>query len=416
MPIQNTRISLRRIKWLASSLLIFCIALFIFAKLFEPRYPFLGFVAAFAEAATIGGCADWYAVVALFRHPLGLPIPHTAIIVRNQNRIADSLARFIGNNFLEKQPVQQKLQEVDFATHIAHWLSDETRTRSLAQSLVRLLPQLMQKADMTGLKTTITSRMKEAINQADTAPFVAKILDSVAQSRHHQKLLDGILSAFGGLIIQPQSLEAIGNKIRQELPSVFKFFKADTYLLQKIIGSTAKLIDDVQSDTNHPLRAEVDEVFASFIAKLKTAPEYHAWLNDTKVSLLNRPETAQLFQSLWDSLTHFIETDALREDSAIQQQFTDFIAAIARQLNQDEALQKQINGGVVTLIANIITSQKQAIAQFISNQVKAWDGVHMTKMIENSVGRDLQYIRFNGTLIGGAIGVALYGLKLAFGM
>jgi uncharacterized membrane-anchored protein YjiN (DUF445 family) len=408
--------SLKRIKWLASGLLFTCIILLIFAKILERQYPAFGFVAAFAEAATIGGFADWYAIVALFRHPLGIPIPHTAIIAKNQDRIATSLARFIGTNFLEKQAVSQKIQEIDFAHHIANWLADTVNTKALLGFIMRLLPQIMQKADSSGLKLALTNRMKEAASQANITPYVSNILSGLSSTKHHQKLLDGVLTALGNLIVQPSSIEAISHKIKQELPSVFTFFKADAYLLRRIIGSLAKLIDDVQADDKHPLRAEVDGLFDNFLVQLKTSPDYHEWLDTLKLSLLNRPETAQLFQGVWDHLQGFIESDAAREDSVLKQQIQSFIVIIVQQLSHDEQLRNNVNTTIGNAFETIIISQKDTIALFISNQVKAWDAVHMTKMIENSVGRDLQYIRFNGTLIGGAIGVILYSVQLFFGL
>jgi uncharacterized membrane-anchored protein YjiN (DUF445 family) len=408
--------SLKRIKWLASGLLFTCIILLIFAKILERQYPAFGFVAAFAEAATIGGFADWYAIVALFRHPLGIPIPHTAIIAKNQDRIATSLARFIGTNFLEKQAVSQKIQEIDFSRHISNWLADTTHTKALLGFIMNFLPQIMQKADSSGLKLALTNRMKVAVSQANITPFVSNVLSGLSSTKHHQKLLDGVLTALGNLIVQPSSIEAISHKIKQELPSVFTFFKADAYLLRRIIGSLAKLIDDVQADDKHPLRAEVDGLFDNFLNQLKTSSDYHEWLDTLKLSLLNRPETAQLFQGVWDHLQSFIENDAMQDDSVIKQQIQSFIAVIVQQLSHDEQLRKNVNTTIGNAFETIIISQKDTIALFISNQVKAWDAVHMTKMIENSVGRDLQYIRFNGTLIGGAIGVILYSVQLFFGL
>jgi uncharacterized membrane-anchored protein YjiN (DUF445 family) len=408
--------SLKRIKWLASGLLFACIILLIIAKILERQYPAFGFVAAFAEAATIGGFADWYAIVALFRHPLGIPIPHTAIIAKNQDRIATSLARFIGTNFLEKQAVSQKIQEIDFAYHMSNWLADTTHTKALLGFIMKILPQIMQKADSSGLKLALTTRMKDVISQANITPYVSNILSGLSSTKHHQKLLDGVLTALGNLIVQPSSIEAISHKIKQELPSVFTFFKADAYLLRRIIGSLAKLIDDVQADSSHPLRAEVDDLFDKFLVQLKTSPDYHEWLDTLKLSLLNRPETAQIFQSIWDHLQGFVEGDTAREDSVLKQQIQSFIVIIVQQLSHDEQLRKNVNSNIGNAFETIIISQKDTIALFISNQVKAWDAVHMTKMIENSVGRDLQYIRFNGTLIGGAIGVVLYSVQLFFGL
>ncbi len=408
--------ALKRIKWLASGLLLGCVFLLIIAKLLERHYPAFGFVAAFAEAATIGGFADWYAVVALFRHPMGLPIPHTAIIAKNQNRIADSLARFIETNFLDGEPVRQKLNEVDFAGLMSDWLVDETRASTLSRFAMRLLPQAMQKADTSRLKEFLASRIKQSVEQINIAPLAANLLNGLTENRRHQKILDEILDALGRLLLEPSSVEGIYKKIRDELPSLLKFFKADSFLLRKIIGSAAGLIEEVKGNPDHPLRGEVDRVVDNFIEHLRTSPEYHQRLDDMKTSLLNRPETAQLFQIAWDSLKTFIEEDAAKPDSTLERQLRQLLMAVAKQLKEDARLRQEVNAGMVTVLETFIANQKGAISQFISGQVKAWDIVHMTTIIETNIGRDLQYIRFNGTLIGGAIGVALYTFQLLFGL
>ncbi len=412
----HTSSSLKRIKWLATGLLLLCITTLVLAKFFEPYYPVLGFVAAFAEAATIGGFADWYAVIALFRHPLGIPIPHTAIIAKNQTRIAESLARFISSNFLSPEPVHKKLKEINFVSLVSDWLENDNRIQSMTQFIMRLLPQILQKADTSGLKMVVTSRIKQAISQTDISPLAANLFEGLTEKKQHQKILDSALTALGNYLIQPNSIEALGNKIRQELPSLLTFFKADAFLLRKIIGSVVKLIEEVQTDIQHPLRHEVDKLIENFITNIKTLPEYQSRLDAMKMAFLNRPETAQLFQSAWDSLQNFVENDSIAKDSILGRQIGEFLKALATQLKQDEMLQMELNANLAEVAKNIIASQKEFIAAFISNQVKAWDAVHMTKIIENSVGRDLQYIRFNGTLIGGAIGVLLYSLQLAFGL
>ena len=408
--------SLKRIKWLASGLLFLCIAIMILAKIFQPQYPALGFVAAFAEAATIGGFADWYAVVALFRHPLGIPIPHTAIIAKNQTRIADSLARFISHNFLSTEPVHKKLKEVNFADLMSNWLDAKNHIQSITQFVLRLLPQILQKADTSGLKIIITSRIKQALSHTDISPLAATLFEGLTEKKQHQTMLDGLLTSLGNYLIQPQSLEALGVKIRQELPTLLTFFKADTFLLRKIIGSVIKLIEEVQADHHHPLRTEVDTLIENFITNLKTQPDYKNRLDALKSAFLNRPETAHLFQAAWESLQSFVESDSAAPDSLIGRQITEFLKALTVQLKHDEVLRADINLNLADACGSLIATQKDFIAGFISNQVKAWDSVHMTRTIENSVGHDLQYIRFNGTLIGGAIGVLLYFVQSSFGL
>src|ERR1700710_1865703 len=177
---------LRRVKALATLVLAATLALFVLAKVLLPLHPLFGFVAAFAEAATIGGLADWYAVVALFRRPLGLPIPHTAIIQANQTRIADKLGEFIEVHFLEAGPVDAKLRQVDFASFVADWLGDRKRSADLARFVLRLLPEAMSATDTSGLKTFVVRRIVAQLQSIDLAPLVAATLRAFVQDGRHQ--------------------------------------------------------------------------------------------------------------------------------------------------------------------------------------------------------------------------------------
>src|SRR3982074_726190 len=208
---------LRRVKALATLVLAGTLALFVTAKVLLPVHPVFGFVAAFAEAATIGGLADWYAVVALFRRPLGLPIPHTAIIQANQHRIADKLGEFIEVHFLEAAPVEAKLRQIDFASFIADWLSDRKRSEDLARFLLRLLPEVISASETSGLQTFITPRVMTQVQSVHLAPLAAGTLRAFLEEGRHQGLLDDLLRAVHAALTQADTMTAIRAKIRDEL-------------------------------------------------------------------------------------------------------------------------------------------------------------------------------------------------------
>jgi uncharacterized membrane-anchored protein YjiN (DUF445 family) len=197
---------LRRVKALATLVLAGTLALFVTAKALLPLHPMFGFVAAFAEAATIGGLADWYAVVALFRRPLGLPIPHTAIIQSNQHRIADKLGEFIELHFLEAVPVEAKLRQIDFASFIAEWLRNRKRSADLARFTLRLLPEAVSATETSGLMTFITRRITTQLQSIDLAPLAAGTLRAFVSEGRHQGLLDDILRAVHESLTEPQTM------------------------------------------------------------------------------------------------------------------------------------------------------------------------------------------------------------------
>lgn len=406
--------ALRRTKFVATAALALCVLVFALAKSFESTYPWLGFVAAFAEAATIGGLADWYAVVALFKRPLGLPIPHTAIIPENQNRIADNLGRFIEVNFLAPEPVREKLAEVDFSALVADWLADAERAADLSRFVVRLVPQTLAAVEQSGLRGFVTSRMLEQIDKVPLAPLAAELLSALTDDRRHQKLFDEFIEVIGRFLNDEQALATMREKIREELPSLFNLFRADAYLLKKIVASAGSLLDEVRADPDHPMRAEFDHFAQSFVERLRTSKQYAKRAETMKRDFLARPEVRALAGDMWASLSQFIEQDAKAPNSVIRAHLANMFVEVGRHLAGDPQIRADMNQGFVVALASFVESQKSGVSKFIADQVKRWDLAQLTRLIEMNIGRDLQYIRFNGMIIGGLAGIVLYVAERLF--
>ena len=406
--------ALRRTKFVAAAALALCVVVFAVSKSLEGSYPWLAFIAAFAEAATIGGLADWYAVVALFKRPLGLPIPHTAIIPENQTRIADNLGRFIEVNFLAPGPVREKLNEVDFASLVADWLADEERAAGLSRFVVRLVPQTLGAIEQSGLRGFVTQRMLEQMEKVQVAPLAAELLEAFTEDRRHQKLFDEFTRVIGRFLNDEQALATMREKIREELPSLFNLFRADAYLLKKIVASAGSLLEEVRADPDHPMREEFDRFVAKFIDRLRQSKEYARRAERLKRGFLARPEIRDLAHDMWDSLRRFIEQDAVAENSMIRQHLTGMFIEVGRHLAGDPQIRADMNQGFVVALASFVESQKSGVSKFIADQVKRWDLAQLTRLIEMNIGRDLQYIRFNGMIIGGLAGLALYTVERLF--
>ena len=403
--------SLGRVKLAATLLLVGTAALFGVARHYEPFHWAWGYVAAFAAAATVGGLADWYAVVALFRRPLGLPIPHTAIIARNHLRIADTLGEFIETNFLAPEPVEARLREVDFAALVADWLSDRERSAALARFILRLLPQTLAAIDQSGLRGFLGKRILAELERVELAPLAAGLLSAVTEKGRHQRLLDELLGALEKVLTNEETLEALRQKIRKELPALFNLYRADTYLLRKIVASTAAFIQDARNDPQHPLRREFDGFVTGFIDRLRTSAAFAQRVESLKHDLLVRPEVAAVAEGAWESLRSFLEQDAQAPDSQIRRQLENMLVDVSGQLARDPAIRSEINRGMVRVLAEFVESQKSGVGRFIADQVKSWDIDVLIGRIELTVGRDLQYIRFNGAMIGGLAGLVLHGLE-----
>jgi uncharacterized membrane-anchored protein YjiN (DUF445 family) len=409
---------LRRIKLAATLLLVFTAALFGIARHYEPLHWAWGYVAAFAAAATVGGLADWYAVVALFRRPLGLPIPHTAIIPRNHQRIADTLGEFIETNFLAPGPVEARLREVDFAALAADWLSDRERSAALARFVLRLLPQSLAAIDQSGLRGFLGKRIMTELERVELAPLAAGLLSAVTEKGQHQRLLDELLGALDKVLASEETLAALREKIRKELPALFNLYRADAYLLRKIVASTKAFIQEAHTDPQHPLRREFDGFVTGFIDRLRTSDAFARRAEDLKRDLLARPEIAAVAEGAWESLRSFLEQDAGAPDSQVGRQLETMLVDVGGQLARDPAIRAEINRGMVRVLGDFVQTQKSGVGRFIADQVKSWDIDMLIGRVELTVGRDLQYIRFNGAMIGGLAGLVLHaleqGLKLYF--
>jgi uncharacterized membrane-anchored protein YjiN (DUF445 family) len=403
--------ALSRIKLAATLLLLSTAALFVVARHFEPIHWVWGYVASFAAAATVGGLADWYAVVALFRRPLGLPIPHTAIIPRNHERIADNLGTFIETNFLAAEAVEAKLGEVDFAAQMATWLGDRERSASLAAFIVRMLPQALTAIDQGGLRRFLAERVRAELERVEIAPLAAALLGTITDKGQHRRLLDEMLGVLEKLLANEKALAAMREKIRQELPALFNLYRADAYLLRKIVASTTSFIAEARADPDHPLREEFDGFVKGFVQQLRGSPSFARRAEELKRELLARPEIATLAERAWDGLRTFLERDVASGESHIRRQLQAMLVDVGGQLERDPAIRAEINRGMVRVLSDFVQSQKSGVGRFIADQVKSWDIDVLIGRIELTVGHDLQYIRFNGALIGGLAGLALHGLE-----
>ena len=402
---------LRRIKLAATALLVFTAALFIVARHFEPRHWAWGYLAAFAAAATVGGLADWYAVVALFRRPLGLPIPHTAIIQRNHLRIADTLGEFIETNFLAPEPVEARLREVDFAALVADWLSDRERSAALAGFVLRLLPQSLGAIEQSGLKDFIGKRIMTELERVELAPLAAGLLSAVTEKGRHQRLLDELLAALEKVLTNEETLAALAREDPQGAAGAVQPLSRrclpaaqDRRLDQRLHPGCARRSRPSAAPGVRRLRDGLHRAPAQLRAFAQRA-------ESLKRDMLARPEIVTVAEGAWDSLRSFLEQDAKASDSQVRRQLEAMLVEVGGQLARDPAIRAEINRGMVRILADFVESQKSGVGHFIADQVKSWDIDMLIGRIELTVGRDLQYIRFNGAMIGGLAGLALHALE-----
>jgi uncharacterized membrane-anchored protein YjiN (DUF445 family) len=393
---------------LATLVLLGCFLLLILTKVLEAQFPSLAIVAAFAEAATIGGIADWYAVVAIFKRPLNLPFPHTAIIPNNQHRIADNLGGFIENNFLARAPVQQKLREIDFAGEMSHWLASPSRSQSLARFIVRLVPQLLASVDEKGLVRFASDRVTGQLARTDIAPLVGDVMTSFTKEGRHQKLLDEVITAMHRFLNNSDTLDVIRGKVQKELPLFFNILQGDRLVLNRLVHAATELLNEIKEDKEHPLREEFESFLKDYIRRTKRTKTFAKRVETLKQQLLARKELSQAAESIWENLRRYVMEDVEKEDSVLVARMTDLFVDIGTTLESEPDLRRDINEGMITVLSNLIEEQRGNISLYVAEQVKSWDIQQLLTLIEVNVGRDLQYIRFNGMIIGGFVGVALF--------
>jgi uncharacterized membrane-anchored protein YjiN (DUF445 family) len=400
--------ALRRIKLLATLVLLGCFLVMVVAKILEHHFPAMGIFAAFAEAATIGGIADWYAVVALFKKPLNLPFPHTAIIPNNQHRIGDNLGRFIENNFLAREPVEAKLREIDFAGEMSNWLAQRSHADSLAGFIVRFLPQVLASVDEKGLVRFAAQRVSAQVAKTDFAPLVGDLMESVTREGRNHKLLDEVIRALHRFLNDDETLEVIRDKVKRELPTLFYILGADNLILSRLLRTSTELLDEIKDDKAHPLRAEFEIFLDAYIKRVRRRKSFARRVEDLKQQILARPELAETAEHMWESLRDFVLKDAQSDTSVLAGRLSDLFVDVGTRLAHEPDLRRDINAGMVVVLCNLVEEQRGNISSYVAEQVKSWDMQQLLLLIEVNVGRDLQYIRFNGMIIGGCVGVVLY--------
>ena len=408
--------ALARQKAWATGLVVLCALIYVGAKALEGRHSGVAYVAAFAEAAIIGALADWYAVVALFRHPFGLRLPHTAIIPANQARIAENLGDFIARHFLVGAHVGEKIMELDPAANAGRWLAEPRNRALIAAHAAGLLPQAIQALDQEALHGELERGLLARFAAVDMGQVIGTSLEVVTRDRRHHALLEEALGRIESLLADPTALDAIRDRIRGELPTLARFFQADAYLVRRLVEASHAALREVRDDPGHPLRTEFDRFVAAFIDKLKHSPDYREQVEGLKRDLLARAELREVLREGWERFVAWLGTDVRAQQGIIRPGFETFLGDFADRLQHDAGLRARLNHWLAERASSITEQYKHEVAAFVAAQVKSWDTQHAVRTIELSIGRDLQYIRVNGALVGGLLGLAIFtGTRLALG-
>ena len=402
-------------KAIAASLLIAMGLLWLFARWMQPQGSAIwGYVAAFAEAGMIGAIADWFAIVALFKHPLGIPIPHTAIIPANRDRIAKRLADFLCNRFINAEQIAQHLGFGDPTRIFARWLNQPGNARKVAGNICNSMEQFIPLLQSERLKTYIQQKMIEAISSASLANSSSQILDILVTEGKHQNVLDEAALRLGQLLLDDEIRDHVSNTVANEV-RFLRYIGLDAaagrYATSKIIGSVATLLEEMAHEPDHPFRKRFDHYVRQLIDDLRQDPAYEQRLKNFQKNFTQQPAFVQTLNQFWDNMLQWIQEDCAKPYPVTQNHLEQALQTIARQLQDNLQAREWINSKIFTIIPQWITRYRSTIHSYIVNTVSAWTPKEMSAQIENHVGRDLQFIRINGTLVGGLVGLVIYSVS-----
>ncbi|MEX3959175.1 DUF445 domain-containing protein [Trinickia sp. EG282A] len=403
---------LRRMKAAATGLLIAMIALFAVSAFFERAYPVLGFVRAFAEAGMAGGIADWFAVTALFRHPLRLPLPHTAIIPRNKDRIGENLGNFFEQNFLSQEDIAAKLADVDLSGAFVRWIGKPEQTGQIADYLAGLMPDLLASVGTEDVEQFTRSALAARIREIELAPLVGGVLTQVAQTIDYDALITPALEELALLFHENHDL--IRRRVREGTGWIWQRIALDDKVADAVIRVIDEAMTDVRDNRDHPWRRRFGEFAHELIAGLAASPAYLAKCEAWREQLLEHPAFATWVGSLWSELVEQTRMDAQAPDSVVKARLQTLITQWTREALRDEALRSRMNERAREAILDMMPAQRHELARLIADTVRRWDTATVTEKLEVEVGRDLQFVRVNGTLIGGMVGLVLHALGTLF--
>lgn len=399
------------IRVVATGLLVVMAAIFIAAKYFQDAHPVVGFVRAFAEAAMVGGLADWFAVTALFRHPMGLPIPHTAIVPRNKNRIADTLVRFLLTNFLLPRLIARKMREVDIAGAVGKFLAQPAEGGDrLKLGASRIVADALGALDQQRLGGMVKSAIADRLRELDVAPLLGQALQAALAEGRHQPLLDAMVQ-WGSKTLELNA-HLIHQMVHDNSNAIVRFTGLDESIANRIVAGLGKLLGEMAVDETHPLRIRVEEGLAKMALDLQHDPEVQAKVAHVRDELLENKAVKRWLDGLWEQGRAALLRAARDPETMLAGRIGELVTQFGAMLGEDAAIKRTLNRYARRAVVGAVDSYGETALRLVSDTIRGWDAKTITGRLENAVGDDLQYIRINGTLVGGLVGVAIHAVDV----
>lgn len=400
---------LRRHKTLATGLFLLMVlvyALMTWLSCSDASH-WIGYVKAFSEAAMVGALADWFAVTALFHHPLGLPIPHTNLIEKSKKNIGDNLGSFVVQNFLTPQNIRPYIQQISVSAYAAEWLSGPKNQALLTAELAKVLKDIVQKMDDAAVSGFIARKGSELIESVKLNQAVAGALQYFLDKKEHEQLITTLAGRIKQFIGENE--EMIEEKVKEESYFFVPRF-VENKLAAKISSGLVKYFGEIETDKDHKIRKEVAQQLEQFVADLRTGDKLAKEFDQLKQSLLSGEQVNQYASDIWQSLKQTLLSELSDSTSALNRYFTRMSDELATSLKEDEQLRNRIDQWVRHTAYKYILRNTDNVGRLISNTVGNWQGRELSQKLEIEVGKDLQFIRINGTLVGGLVGLLIYAI------
>ncbi len=399
-----------RMKWFATGLLLAAAALYVVAENFHLYY-----LSAFSEAAMVGALADWFAVVALFRRPMNLPIPHTAIIPRNKERIARGLSEFIQHNFLTSAALMQRIAEFRPAHTLCRWLLQPENADTVASYAARFLGYALGAIDDERVQRFLQRSFSAGIGKVDLSAAAAQLLDILTENKRHHALLDAALNSLDDLLAKEETKAFIAGEVAKSAPLLKKIsdwlqLNLDERAALKIVELSISKISEVRRDRDHELRKKFDEAVARFIERLRNDPELRFRVQAIRDELLQSPALASYIAGLWTEFRIWLGEDLQKDTSQTKQRLALMVRAFGEQLDADREIRQWIDEQILHALPPLVEEHRAKIGRFVEDQINGWQEKKLVAELERHIGPDLQYIRVNGTLVGGLAGLVIAAL------
>ncbi len=394
------------IKLWATGLLLLSAVIFVLSNLYLHSHPVWPWLAAFSEAAMVGALADWFAVTALFRHPLGLPIPHTAIIPKSQTRIAKTLSRFVQDNFLNPESLAPKLASAKLGQRFVSWLSEPESARTVAIQLKDLLRGILNSMDDKQVSSFIAKALPDLSKQIKLAPLAAEVIDSVRSADSNGKLFDEILSFSEKLMLKHNIL--VEGLISKELPWYLPGF-VKHHLYAQVTEAIRRTISAMQADKSHSLRLQLTQLVDHASAELKQNEIWETRLQEAVGTFCQSTTVVEYLATFKSAIIERLNND---QENLISDSLVTAISFSAELINKDPDISEKLNQFLAQIMLRVVKDYGGHAGSFIEDTMRGWDSKLLSDKIEAEVGKDLQFIRINGTLVGGLVGLLIHAVLI----